>query len=185
MADPTVEPRTLRAGDSAVWRRTLADYAPADGWALAYRLLFVSAAAVDIATVVDGADYRVVLAAADTAAWSAGAATLVGRATRSGEAATVYTAPLQVLPNLGTAANLDPRSPAARALADAEAALAGYLASGGHIKQWTVGNKQMVFRDAADLIKLVEFYRREVAQERVAASIMAGGAPGRVLVRNR
>lgn len=186
MSDPTVEPRTLRAGDSAAWRRTLDDYAPADGWALGYRVLFAATPAVSIATTVEAAEYVVSLSAADTAAWPAGTATLVGRATRgTTEAVTIYTAPLQVLANLGTAANLDPRTPAARALADAQAALSAYMSGGGHVQQWTIGGKQMVFRAAADIIELIEFYRREVARENVAAQIMAGGLPGRVLVRNR
>jgi hypothetical protein len=182
---PTTEPRALRAGDSAAWRRALAAYPPADGWALAYRIVYASGTAVDIATTPDAGEYAVSLAPATTAAYVAGAATLVGRVTRAGEAVTVYAAPLTILPDLATVANLDPRSSAAKALADAEAALAAYLGSGAHVQSWTIGGKQMTFRSSAELIALVEFYRREVAREQVAARLAAGGAPGRVLVRNR
>lgn len=186
MTVPTTEPRTLRAGDSAAWRRELPAYAPADGWVLAYRLLFATATAVAVpATAAGDTAYTVALTSTATAAWPAGEATLTGIATRGTERATVYTAPITVLADLAAVANVDPLSATRRALADAEAALAAYMAGGGHIQQWTIGGKQLQFRSAADIIALIEFYRREVAREQVAATLAAGGLPGRVLVRNR
>ena len=174
------EPRTLRAGDTATWRRNLPEYQPLDGWVLSYRILFPTAAAISISCTVDGTDFVASIPAATSAAWTTGAATLVGRVAFGADAQTVYSSQLDVLPNLGTAATLDSRTSAEKALADAEAALAGYLGSSGHIATWTLGDKTMTFRSSADIIQLINFYRREVVRERQAGGLMSG----RILVRN-
>lgn len=174
------EPISIRAGVTTIWRREWADM-PAPTWTLAYRIIFPAGAAHAVAVSQDGAGYIATIPASTTL--PAGPATLYGTMTNGADVTSIYAAPLQILPNLSTAANIDPRSSAEIALADAEAALAEYLKTGAQISQWTINGKTMQFRAAADIIALVNHYRQIVARERIASAIQAGGAPGRIITR--
>lgn len=180
MPIPISEPVILRAGITTRWRRYWAGM-PAPVWTLSYRILYPAAAAYDVPVAADGDGF--VATIPSSAPLAAGQATLYGTATDGADVVSVYAARLEILPDLATADTLDPRSPAEIALADAEAALAEYLKSGGHISQWSIGGKTMQFRAADDILALVNHYRQIVARERIATSIAAGGAPGRLITR--
>ena len=65
-------------------------------------------------------------------------------------------------------------------------ALAAYTADGGAtVESYTIAGRSMKFRSAADLISLIDKLERDVARERMAAGILAGGAPGRIVTRSQ
>lgn len=184
MSDYT-EPVTLRAGDSVTWRTALPEHLPEAGWSLAYRLLWAGGYA-DCVVDVEGGEYIVTLGATQTATAPAGKARLIGWVTRSAERLTVHDSVLTVLPNLAVATSYDSRSQSQKALEDARAALAAYTADGGAtVESYTIAGRSMKFRSAADLISLIEKLERDVARERMAAGILAGGAPGRIVTRSQ
>lgn len=179
-----MEPTTFRAGDSVGWTISLPAHPAADGWALAYRLLWPTGTAVDIATTGAGDDYTVALTATNTATWAAGSATLVSWVERGAEKVTLGTQAVMVLPDLTVAANHDSRTRNQKALDAARLALETYLASGRmHVESYDIGGRQMKFRSADEIRDLIQFYERECARERSALAILQGGVPGRVLTR--
>ncbi|MDO9596728.1 MAG: hypothetical protein Q7J47_03310 [Azoarcus sp.] len=178
----------LRAGDSAGWTETLPDHPPAAGWALHYRLLWPSAAAVDIAAVAGADDYTVTIPPATTATLPAGIATLVWWVERGAdetlERVSLGCQPLSILPNLTTATTYDARTLNAIALAEAKAALAAHVASGrAHVGEYSIAGRSMKFRTADEITALIQYYERECAKERALLASLQGHAPGRILTR--
>lgn len=182
------EPNAIRAGDTVTWTRTLPEHSAADGWSLKYRLLYASGTAKDITSTGSGTEHTVSLSSADTASYTAGAATLAAYAEKGSgaslERVTLESQPITILPNLVTAANYDNRSQAAKALADAKAAHAAYMASGRvHVAEYTIAGRVMKFRSADEIKGEIEYWEAEVGKERAALAVLSGGSPGRVVAR--
>lgn len=177
-------PDSFRAGDSVSWTESLPAYPASAGWALKYRLLWATGAAVAIAASANGDDHAVSLAASTTADFIAGSATLLAWVEKGAERVTLAQKPVTVLPNLAAATTYDGRSQAVKALADAKAALAAYMEKGQlHVAEYDVAGRRMKFRAATEIQDLITYYEGEVARERAAAALLAGGSPGRVLTR--
>lgn len=182
------EPTTFRAGDSVGWTKSLPAYPSADGWSLHYRLLWAAGTAVDIATTASGIDYTVALTAANTASWAAGSASLVSYVKKgsgaSEERATLERLDVTIFPDLTVAATFDGRTQNQKALDDAKAALAAYMAKGQmHVSEYDIAGRKMRFRATDEIEGLINYYECEVAKERIALAIANGGAPGRVVYR--
>jgi len=174
------EPSSIRAGDTVIWTRELPDFAPSAGWALAYRLIPASGAAVDISTTGSGITYTATLSATASAAIAAGNCTLAGHVTKGAESQTVYQAALAVLPNLRTAAAFDPRTPNEIELAAARTAFSRGVLS------YSVGDRQVTYEDSGKLLTRVRYLEQQVSTERYYAAIGAGqeaSPPGRVMYR--
>lgn len=179
-------PSQIRAGDSVAWSETLTDYPASAGWVLKYRILYRSGSGTAIAfeATADGDDHAVALAAATTAAYAAGAATLVRYVEKGVDKVTLGTQAIEILPDVTVAATLDTRTQNERALADAEAALADHLESGrAHVQSYTIAGRTMAFRAVDELRALIEHYQRLVAADRARAAALNGYAPGRVFTR--
>lgn len=181
----TIEPTSIRAGDGASWRRLLPGYLASAGWTLRYRLLWATPSPASFSATADGDGHLIQLTAAATASWQAGKATLVGWVEAAGgQRITLLQQPMEVLPDLTTAVTLDGRTDAQRRLADAEAALDAYLAAGqGHVAEYTINGRHMVFRSARELRELVDAARRDVARERILAAAAQGVSAGRIYTR--
>jgi uncharacterized membrane protein len=182
----SAEPTALRAGDTVTWTRELPEHSAAAGWALKYRLLWPTGTAVDITSTGAGTLHTVALTASNTAAYAAGAATLVAYAEHSGSSqrVTLEAQPLTILPNLVTAATLDGRSANQIALDAANAALAAYMASGRvHVAEYDIAGRSMKFRSAEEIRALIEHYEAAVGKDRAALALLSGGSPGRVYTR--
>lgn len=177
-------PTTFRAGDSVTWTEDLPAYPASAGWVLKYKLLFASGTASAFTAAASGAAHVVTVAKTTTAAWVAGAATLVSWIEKGSDRATLDQQTVTIQPDLAAAATFDGRSQAVKGLADAKAALAAYVAGGkGHVAEYDIGGRRMKFRDASGIVALIDFYEREVAGERALAAVQQGGSPGRVYVR--
>lgn len=180
----STQPSTLRAGDSIRWYRDLPDYPASAGWALRYRMLFPSGDPVEIETTGEGDRFQVDLSSEATGRFIAGKATLVAWVERDAERVTIDGQQIVILPDLTRVGEFDGRSENARALAQAKAALADYVASGrAHVQRYTIASREFWFRDVKDIKALIDHYEAEVAKEAAALAILSGGSPGRVCVR--
>jgi len=186
MGIPTSEPSAIRAGDSVTWQRVLPEFSAADGWALKYRLLYATGAAVDIASAGVETVHTVDLTSADTAAFVAGDATLVGYVENTGTGArtTLESASVKILPDLTQASTYDGRSANQIALANLRAALAS-MAADGTLTTLSVSleGSSTTFRSMQELKDAIHHYEREVVRESVALGVLNGVSPNRVQVR--
>lgn len=178
------EPTSIRAGDSVSWTRATPDRKAGDGWALYYRLLWPTGAAVDINTTAAGDDHTAALTAAETAGYPAGDATLAAWLVKGIESITLGQYPVSILPDLRTTQNLDGRSPSEKALADARSALHAYAAGDATVMTVSIGDVSTTFRSTRDLVELINSLEQAVNRERAALAMLNGtGVPGRVFTR--
>ena len=177
---PTQEPASLTAGDTARWRKSLPDYLSADGWQLVYTLIN-AAGKLTFNAVGDGAGHLVSISPTTTAAWAAGQYAWRAQVTRADEAYTVASGTLTVQPAF-SAATLDSRSHARKALANIEA----YLENPGNLtsSMYEISGRKLQRFGIPELLALRDRYRAEVAREDAAASVGCGLPDRRrVLVR--
>lgn len=155
-------PSEIRAGDSAEWRRTFPEYAPADGWVLAYTLIGRTAVHTITAST-EGNGFKVTLTAADTVAWPAGAGTLVEYVTNGPARKTLAEWPLTLLPDLAAAsAGVDLRSPAQKMLDTIEVWMSTKSPVHGSVQY---GDRRVDQYSPADLLAIRSRLRAEVAAE--------------------
>lgn len=176
---PETEPLTLRAGDSARWARTLADYPASAGWALSYVLLSASAR-IEIASAADGDAHAVTLPAATTAGYAPGAYTWAAVVTKGTDRYTVGSGRVEILPDLAAETTLahDGRSHARKAL---EAIEAWIESADPSVARRKIADREIQFIPIAELLALRDRYRREVRAEDAAAGIRPNR--GRILLR--
>lgn len=184
MSDPLPNiPAALVAGDSVAWRIGDADH-PAPAWTLGYRLINAEAV-IDLTATADGDAHLVTVAAATSAAWAPGTYTWTAAFSAGAERHTVGSGSIAIKPNLAAmVSGYDARTSARRALDDARAALATWIATDGHVTEYQIADRQMRFASKADLLARINWLEREVAREEQAERLAAGLSPGRrVLVR--
>lgn len=175
---PTVEPSELRAGDTWQWTRSLADYA-ASSATLKYR--FKSAAGgFEIVADASGDDYAVTVPAATSAGYAAGDYGWVAWVEVGSDKFTVGTGAATVLPDYrATSAStaLDDRSHAAKVLAAIEAVIEGRAAKDQ--EAYEIAGRSLKRTPIADLLRLRQHYKSEVASEAAAEAIRRGTGSGR------
>lgn len=170
---------TLPAGDSTSWHDDsllLPDGRSADSsvWTLRYYLR--GPGSVDVTAAADGSGWKSSLSASATAALGAGTYAWTAVVTNAAlEHITVGTGQLTIAPNLtGSLPNFDPLTPAQRALANCEAAMATFNATGGKVKKYTIAGREMEFQTISDLMTLHSFWKAKVLSETNAANIAQG-----------
>lgn len=151
------------------WSDSFADY-PADaGWALKHRLVprSASGSVVELQASVEGTAFRTALTAAATASMSAGAWTCTSWVEKGADVHTVGSAQLLVQPDPRTqAAGFDGRSAARKALDDARAA---YHAFDPSRRRYKIGEREMEFNSAGEILKKIQQLERDVLAEEIAA----------------
>lgn len=175
---PTVEPLSVRAGDTWLWQRALPEY-PAPTWTLTYTL-FSSSGLVSFDSTPDGTAHRIRLAPSVTAAYAAGRHDWIAHASDGTDRHQIAAGVIQLLPNLSEAASYDGRSHARKVL-DSLDALIEQRASAGDVDlvSAATGDKNLT-RSLPDLLKLRDRYAAMVAQE---ASAAAGARSGFIQMR--
>jgi hypothetical protein len=175
----------LIAGDTLNFATSVAQYLPADGWVLKFRLVprTASEAAIALTSSADGTSHRVTVPAATTSGWAAGAYNWFSWVEKSGESYTVESGQLTILPDPRQAvAGLDSRSQAEQALDAINAKLAGTATAA--VERYTINGKEIRYYPLADLIKLRSHFVQQVAIERKAAGLASStGSVRRILVR--
>lgn len=181
---PTTEPAFLQAGDTLTWQRSLPDYPASDSWVLSYRLINADGK-IDIEAAASGDDHLVTVAAATSAAYTAGDYEWTAYVTKASERYTVGNGRLTIRPDLAAkTAGFEARSAMRKARDDLRTALATWVTSNGHVQEYEIAGRRMKFASAADIQQRINLVERELAREDAAARLAAGLDAGRrVLVR--
>lgn len=158
----TTEPRYLTAGDTWTWKITLPDYLAGDGWVLSYALAS-SSALITISSSASGDDHLVEVAAAATAAYSAGDYEWQSYVTLGSDRYSVDFGTVTVRPNLAVATSgYDSRSPAKKALD----AINTYLETGNlEAADVQIDGRAIKNTPVLDLYRLRDKLKAEVANE--------------------
>lgn len=176
------EPVRVTAGDSLLWKRDdiTADYAPADGYALAYRFAPLSGgAATNINASNVGGAWQVAVPAATTGAWSTGPWRWAAVVSKAGGRVVVGSGEFTVDPDPLGATAPDLRSHARRTLALIEATIEG-RATTSQLKFRFEDGRQLEHIPHGELVSMRTHYAALVAREDRRAS---GKGPGRLLMR--
>jgi len=165
-------PASLRAGDTATWRRDLTDFSAADGWIMDY-VLVAAGSQIAIATVADGAGFLVEVAPATTDIWPPGSYAWQERVSKDGQIFTTATGSTQIIPSFAAkTSGYDARSHAQKTL---DAIEAWIEAKSPTVARYHIGDREMQHIPIVDLLMLRDRYRREVRGQM--------GKSGRVYVR--
>lgn len=167
------EPTKLTAGDTWSWTRTGGDYPASEGWVLTYYLSLPGGTVKTLTTSSSGSDFTATVTAADSALYSPGLWVWTARVEKGGEAYTVETGRLRVMPNPATAAAL--QTHAEKCLIVIETALEKCL--GDAFVEYEIDGVRFK-KNRTELLSLRTFYREEVRQER---TIQAGKSPIRTI----
>jgi len=171
---PTNEPLEQRAGLTWQWTREDLDDYPASTWTLKYwfKKTGSSGANFSITATADGDDFAVTVAAATTAAYTAGDYTWAAIVTAGSEAFEVDKGTFKLLPRYDAAANVDDRSHARKMLDAIEATLQGKATKDQ--LAYTIGGRSLQRIPPLDLESWREKYRNEVAAEEADERIRNG-----------
>jgi hypothetical protein len=178
-------PATIRAGDTVRWR----DAATADDlgtlisssdWTLTTYLRS--------ATPGNGDGWESTISAATSAGLAVGDWSWGARATKAGEVVTIGSGSLVILPALnyaGVPSAIDGRSQAQQDLDAVQAAIRA-LISGGAVRRYTIGGRQLEKFSLEELMARESRLKAIVAREKAAEKIAAGlGDPRSLYVRFR
>lgn len=160
-----MQQQTLISGDTLTFLTSLADYPASDSWVLTYRLVprVVGGSAITLVGSAEGSDHRITATAAVTGGWVTGDYGWAAYVSKGAERYTVDSGQLTVKPNPATVAvGTDTRSAAEQALADARAA---YYAWTPTKRSYRIGDREMVFNSAAEILQHVNNLELEVARE--------------------
>jgi hypothetical protein len=179
MTVATIEPISVRAGDTWVWRREdlTADY-PASVWTLTYRFKN-SAGGFAVVAAADGDYFEATVAAATSASIAAGDYAWQARVTAGAVSHTVGTGVSSVLANLfATSATVasDQRSQARKVLEAIDAVILGRASKDQ--EEYAIGNRSLKRTPLAELQALRDRYAARVRAEE-AVDRLAQGRPAR------
>ena len=161
-------PQKLNAGDSLVIEidpQIIGDQTyKSDSYALTINLRGLGTP-VDITAAVSGNGWKATLTPAMSAKLLPGAVKWAAVATSSTERVTLGHGLLTIDDNVSALNSYDPRTVAQKALTDAENALATFSSSGGKIKKYTIGSRQMEFATTQEIMVAISYWRIRVANE--------------------
>ena len=180
---PTTEPKQLVIGDLWTWKKSLANYPADDSWILSYSMRRVGTPVIDFSASASGADHLVSVAAATTAAFTAGRHNWEAKITKAAEVYFIAKGEIEILPDLSAEDNTyDPRSHARKALDAICATLEGTAKH--EQSSLTVEGLSLGIASRAELYDLKMRYQEEVRQEEAETAAAAGLAnPAKVRLR--
>lgn len=175
-------------GDTLDFETSVPDYPNTDGWTLTFRLIpITSGSAITFSAsgtpVDDPLGYRVQLAPATTAAWTAGDYAWNSYLVKSGARQTLESGQVTLLPDPAVAtAPRDNRSHSRICLDNIEAVLEGR--SSKDQDEFQIAGRMLKRTPFAELRKARDYYRAEVAREDAAERLANGEVPkSKVVVR--
>lgn len=169
-------PAEIRAGDTAKWQRSFADYLASDAWVLTYTMVGTGGA-FNFTGTAAGADFAVTVAAAVTVTWPAGTYQLTESVSKAGERFTLSSKSIRVLENLVGAVAGDKRSHCQKMLDSIEAWLESKAPTAALVE---IAGRKIQNYALVDLLALRSKYQFEVAQEKRLSSGFGGA---KLLVR--
>lgn len=169
---PTKEPRSLVAGATAKWSKSLADYPAGDGWTLKYFLRGLGDP-LDITCTADGDDFLATITAAQSATLDPGNYTIQGQVSKSGEKYIVFQQEITILPALETSINnFDSRTIEEQILESINTALKN--SSGNDIIKYSIGDRS-IERSRSEAIAEHRYYSAIVREQRRRKRVANGG----------
>lgn len=170
---PVIEPTQIRSGDTIKWNKTLLDYPADDSWILTYKLINQTDN-IDITAVADGALHTIVLLAATTAVYKAGAYTWIGHVTKTTERYSIGKGGILILPDLAAVSSdgVDLRTSAQQVLDKLNEAMRVH-GSNAFTQAYSIAGRQMSFRSLSEFMA----YRSKVQAEVNAEKFLTGGKP--------
>lgn len=175
---PTTEPAVLNVGDTWKWTKTLANY-PASDWTLTYTFKS-SAGGFTFDASADGDAYSITVAKDATAGYSAGFYSWVASVTDGSERYIVDSGTCTLNPDYlaGTAtAAYDGRTHARKVLDAIEAVIEGRATVDQ--QEYEIAGRRLKRMAIAELLKLRQHYKAEVAAQLNAEKIRNGTGTGR------
>lgn len=174
-------PARLTAGDTLELRVELTDYPAGDGWVLKTRFVpRAGGAVISLTATADGEVHVLAAAAAVTAAWPAGDYAAALWVEQGAESFVVEQRQLAIAANPRTLlAGTDTRSPAEMALAAAKAAFAAWTPTS---RRYRIGEREMEFSSAAEILRVVSYWQNQVDREQGTS---VAGLGGRYYLRAR
>lgn len=179
---------SIPKGDSRTWLDdpvVLNDGRTADAasWVLLYALRGPSS--VDLTATASGRQWSTTLSAAASAVLAAGDYVWAAILTKGSERITATSGKLAITTDLAsTTAPFDGRTTAQIALANCEAAMATFNATGGKVKRYEIAGRTMEFQTIGELLELHAFWQARVMGEATANSVANGqGNPRNLFTR--
>ena len=169
------EPSRITAGDTVTWLKSLSDYPANSGWVLSYTLINATSKISITASGLD-ADHLVNVAAATSAAWTAGTYTWLAVVTQGAERYTVGQGSVTIAPNLAAVSTYDTRTTAKKALEAVNTLLETY-GSKAYLAGYEIDGRKQNFQTPGDFLAFRSKLIAEVAREDNATRIAAGLAP--------
>jgi hypothetical protein len=168
---PTTEPASIRAGDSASWQISDANYSAGAGWVLTWT--FINAAGkFSITSTASGNDHLVHVLPAVTALYPAGDYAWQCVAANGTDAYTIRQGNMEVVASFAAVATLDGRSFARKTLDALEAWIETHDPG---VAEYEIAGRRMKYIPITDLLKLRDQFRKEVRGQ--------SGKSGRVYLR--
>ena len=159
----TIEPATVRAGETLTFKRTLGDY-PAATWSITYSFRCRTGTAISFTSAADGSDHLITVAFGITASWEPGIYDGVGIVSDGVTAKAIWEGKLEVLPDLAsTRTDFDARTQSRRTLDNINAVLEGRATS--TILNSVVDGTALQRIPMADLLMLKDRYTAIVQLE--------------------
>lgn len=175
---PTLEPTTLRAGDTWTWKKSLGDYPAGQGWSLRY--VFANAdQRFQIDSAADGDDHLIAEAAADTEDRIAGSYRWACLAINGAQRFTIGEGPVEIKPNLAGDRPFETRSTARQIYDGLVAAYRERVDNGRSlVGAYSIAGRTMQYQDAAEFRKDLAYWKSIVDAETAAENQAAGRASG-------
>lgn len=175
----TYEPTEITPGETTEWQKSLADYSPADGWALTYYFRNTSGTGFDVTATADGGSWEV--SAAVPTSVSPGRIDWEAWVKKGGDERLVGAGSATVRKSLkGTAAGdaVDNRTQAEKDLDAVRAALVPATSAG--VQEYEIqgvgSSRRLRNYSREDLLRLEESLAQRVNAERRAAAHRRGAA---------
>lgn len=173
MEIPTIEPTSIRSGDTTSWSKSLLDsYPPNSGWSLVYTLVLQSDASkrLQVTSTDSNNIFLATITAAQSAALTAGTYTLFGHVLKGSERYQVFAGTIEVLPNIAAVLTGDVRSPVKQTLDAIEAVILRRATSDQ--QSMTINGRSLSRIPITELLVLRDRYRAdynaELAKEQAA-----------------
>lgn len=176
----TIEPTSIRAGDSPSWSKSLADtYPPSGGWALTYTLVLQSDASKRLQVTASDSNniFLTQITAVQSAALTPGTYSLFGHVSKGVERYQIFAGTVEVLPNLAAVLTGDLRSNVKRTLDAIEAVIERRATSDQQAV--TINGRSLTRIPLAELILLRDKYKTDYKNELIAEQIARTGVDPR------
>ena len=173
---PTQEPLSFIAGDTVKWKKSLSDYPASDGWVLKYAIR--GTAVINLTATASGADHLITIAAATSAAYTAGTYKWIASVEKASERYSVGEGYLTIEPNFATATTIT--DPLITLEADITA-IKAFLSKNYKYASYAIAGRSLNNYSIAELFTLRDRLQRDLNKLKDADKIARGLATSKLI----